>query len=173
LRLKHTMLLAAATIATLATCAGFGAVGANAQVRGNSPSISRPVTNPAPIPSVTPYVGTPTQCPSGDFCVYKGTNGTNFCIGSAYETDNLPSLGCAANGTVYDNNGSGNGRNVAMNYGTNLTGAWTCIAAGHYWLFTGSYRYNHGGTGYGLDVSTRIGSFHFQTNLCSSNPPGN
>ena len=174
LRLRHTVMLAVTTAVTLVTCASFATANANAQVHAEShASIARPAANPAPVPSVSPYAGTPTQCPAGDFCVYSGNNGTRFCIGSASETDNLVSIGCSSNGTVFDNNGSGNGRNVAMNYGTNLTGAWTCIAAGHYWLFTGSYRYNHGGTGFGQDVSTRIGSFHFQTNLCSSNPPGN
>lgn len=169
------MLLIAAAAAILA-CASSATANATPGAIGHAQGVVQQVSHPqasAPNPTVNPAAGKPTQCPAGDFCIYSGNNGQFFCLGSPGTVNNVPSIGCSSNGSVFDNNGAGNGRNVAMNYGTNLTGAWTCIAAGHYWLFTGSYRYNHGSTGYGQTVSTRIGSFHFQTNLCTSNPPGN
>jgi hypothetical protein len=163
----------AACAVTLTVLCAAPAAGALASTTASHPAASHSRvgtrgTSPRFVPA-----SKPSGCPSGSFCIYHDTNGGDLCIASPV---NNPTLGSCTgiDRTVFNNGYTGKPDNVvAMNHLPNYKGAWTCIAAGNYWLDTSVYFFNGGPgtTGYGATVEDAVSSFHWQQNNCGNNGP--
>jgi len=168
MRIIRPMLIAVAalTVLTAGTGSAFAATAHPASAGAEAQRTA--VHSATVIGNDVPAAGKPTQCPGGDFCIYSGSNGSDICsTWSPGQGTNSNNWYCYDNGTVFDNGSEP----IAMNYLANLKGAWTCIGAGSYWLFTDQYVYDHGSTsgpGWNAKVSSGIGSYHFQSNNCGN-----
>jgi hypothetical protein len=123
---------------------------------------------PAQYGSTLLFAGAPQGCPYTDFCVYYYGGGGDLLVATGGDCPYM----CGhenQDGAVYNHGDVEYYDVVAMNWGTNYTYAWTCIAQGNYWLYTSHYYFNHGTAPDGnYNLQYNVASSHWQHNDCGN-----
>lgn len=126
----------------------------------------------SPVHAGAPQAGAFTRCPAGDWCIFKGTDGTGGVL--AHSTS-WPVTFTGAFRNVDESIANRTKGAVRFYYSLNYQNAWVCLNPGMYSNDVAPFAFNNGprkpGSGYGMSIWHEIASIGVTGGKCTNPLP--